>query len=190
MANPFENIRAQAGDQDRSFNWYMRAVKKMGSELKTYNAVSRTDIGEFESTIEPGNMYMFVYDPKLKDSLPYYDNFPLVMPFNTTNNGFIGLNLHYLAPLARAALLGKLLDYTDNEITSTSKFQISWSVLNNFSRFPEVQPSVKKYITSNVNSRLLKVAPEHWKAAIFLPTQNFIGASTRTVHENSNRMMR
>ena len=26
-----------------------------------------------------GNMYMFRYDPKLKESLPYYDKFPLVI---------------------------------------------------------------------------------------------------------------
>ena len=25
----------------------------------------------------PGNMYMFFYDPKHKDTLPYYDTFPL-----------------------------------------------------------------------------------------------------------------
>ena len=31
-----------------------------------------------------GRMYLFAYDPKLKDDLPYYDKFPLIFPFHRT----------------------------------------------------------------------------------------------------------
>ena len=41
----------------------------------------------------------------------------------------------------------------------------------------------------HVQSRFLKVEPQHWKAAIFLPTHNFVGANTRTVYQNSNKAM-
>ena len=68
MANPFENIRAEAGEQDRSFRWYQTAVQKMANGINTFSEVSRTDIGEFTSVLEPGNMYMFQYDPKLKNT--------------------------------------------------------------------------------------------------------------------------
>ena len=81
MSNPFQNIKAAAGDQDRSFNWYMNSVKKMAGELTDYNDVKKTDLGDLTSKIEPGNMYMFMYDPKLKETLPYYDTFPLCLPF-------------------------------------------------------------------------------------------------------------
>ena len=111
MSNPFQNIKAAAGDQDRSFNWYMNSVKKMAGELTDYNDVKKTDLGDLTSKIEPGNMYMFMYDPKLKETLPYYDTFPLCLPFDSAPGGFIGLNLHYLPPLQRAVLLGNLLDY-------------------------------------------------------------------------------
>lgn len=190
MANPFENIRTAAGDQDRSFNWYMRAVKKMADGINSFGDVGKTDIGEFETSLEVGNLYMFSYDPKLKDSLPYYDKFPLCLPFDDVSGGFLGLNLHYLAPLQRAALLGKLIEFSDKELTEKSKMEVSWSLLKNFGRFPQVKPSIKRYITSNVNSRFLKIKPEHWKASIFLPTQNFVGASARTVYTESNRAMR
>ena len=55
-----------------------------------------------------GKMYFFFYDPKLKDSLPYYDRFPLVIPIERYQNGFLGLNLHYIHPKQRIILLDKL----------------------------------------------------------------------------------
>ena len=189
MSNPFQNIRAAAGDQDRSFNWYMNSVKKMAGQLTDYNDVKKTDLGDLTSKIEPGNMYMFMYDPKLKETLPYYDTFPLCLPFDSAPGGFIGLNLHYLPPLQRAVLLGNLLDYTDKQITEKSKIDVSWSLLKNFTKFPQVKPSIKRYLSNHVQSRFLKVEPQHWKAAIFLPTHNFVGANTRTVYQNSNKAM-
>ena len=45
-----------------------------------------------------GNMYMFRYEPKLKESLPYYDRFPIVFPIEPYSDGFLGLNFHYLYP--------------------------------------------------------------------------------------------
>ena len=184
MANPFENISTAAGDQDRSFNWYMRSVKKVATGIKSFSDATRTDLGELTSNIEPGKMYMFVYDPKLKNSLPYYDTFPLCLPFEKVTGGFIGLNLHYLGPMQRAKLLGELIQFTEKD-----RMDISWSLLKNFTRFPQVKPSIKRYLTSNVNSRFLEVTPDHWKASIFLPTQNFVGASDRTVYTDSNQAM-
>ena len=39
-----------------------------------------------------GRMYFYYYDPKTKDSLPYYDKFPLVIPIERYPDGFLGLN--------------------------------------------------------------------------------------------------
>ena len=39
-----------------------------------------------------GRMYFYFYDPKTKDKLPYYDRFPLVIPIERYNDGFLGLN--------------------------------------------------------------------------------------------------
>lgn len=185
MANPFENIRTNAGDKDRSFRWYQDAVRKLANNIDNYSGAARSDLGEFTNKLEPGNMYMYVYDPKFKDTLPYYDQFPLCLPFDDISGGFVGLNLHYLPPLLRAKLLGELLNYTDKELTDKSKIEASWSTLKSFSKFPGIQPTIKKYLYSQVNSRFLKIHPEHWKASIFLPTQNFIGASNQKVWRDS-----
>jgi len=185
MANPFQNITTSAGEQDRSFRWYQQAVRKFANGIRSYGEASRTDLGELTGSLEPGDMYMFVYDPKMKKQLPYFDRFPLCMPFDDTSNGFVGLNLHYLPPMMRAKLLGSLLDFTDRELTAKSKIEVKWSMLKSFSRFPGIKPTIKKYLYSQVNSRFLKIDPEHWKASIFLPTQSFQGASTQAVYQDS-----
>lgn len=185
MPNSFEQIRGSRGDQEKSARWYIYAVNKFAKDLKSYGAVSKSDLGELTSELRPGNMYMYVYDPKYKDKLPYYDRFPLCLPFESSNKGFTGLNLHYLAPMMRARLLGSLMDFSSKPLDSDSKFQLSWELLNNFSRFPGVQPTVKKYLYGHVKSRFLRVDPQHWQAAIFLPTQKFVGASDRKVYTES-----
>jgi len=185
MANPFQDIRAKAGEQDRSFRWYQDAVRKMANGINTFAEVSRTDIGSFTSKLEPGNMYMFQYDPKYKETLPYYDRFPLCLPFDDISGGFVGINFHYLPYLRRAQLLGNLMDFTDRALTEKSKIEISWSLLKNFGRFPEVKPSVKKYLYSQVQSRFVKIEPEHWKASIFLPTHDFAKATQDKVYRDS-----
>jgi hypothetical protein len=185
MANPFQNIRAAAGEQDRSYRWYQDAVRRMATGINTFAEVSRTDIGEFTNRLEPGNMYMFQYDPKYKDTLPYYDRFPLCLPFDDIPGGFVGINFHYLPYLMRAELLGNLLRFTDKTLTEKSKIDVSWGLLKNFGRFPQVKPSVKKYLYSQVKTRFVKIEPEHWRASIFLPTQDFAKQSQQKVYRDS-----
>ena len=62
-----------------------------------------------------GKMYFFNYDAKFKEVLPVWDKFPLVIPMDTYSNGFLGLNLHYLDPGSRLALLDRLHDFINND---------------------------------------------------------------------------
>ena len=40
-----------------------------------------------------GDMYMMMYDPKHKRTLPYYDRFPLVIPIEPAKGGFLRIKL-------------------------------------------------------------------------------------------------
>jgi len=63
----------------------------------------------------PGKMFMFFYDPKTKQQLPYYDTFPLILYVESAPGGFYGLNLHYLPPAQRAKLFDALLETANNK---------------------------------------------------------------------------
>lgn len=189
MATPFTDINNAAGERDRSLNWYMNAVRQMAANIKTPGSVMKSDLGELTGEIELGNLYLYTYNAKMEAELPYYDMFPLCMPFEYTSNGFVGINFHYLAPLLRMKLMSKLLDFTDVDIDEKSTIDIEWDTLSSKSKFPEIRPSVKRYLYSQVKSRFIKVKPEHWKAAIFLPVSNFNNVSNQTVWRKSRDML-
>jgi hypothetical protein len=63
-----------------------------------------------------GKMYTFFYDPKHKETLPYYDLFPLIFVVGPAAGGFLGINLHYLPPVLRAKLMDSLYQILNNNI--------------------------------------------------------------------------
>lgn len=170
----------------KSYQWYQSQIRKLGLNSMTPDKAMESGIGKLVKNIEPGKMYLFMYNPKMAAKLPYYDEFPLVMPFNVVKGGFLGINLHYLPPLLRMKLLNELLKLSDTpKISKTTLLRMSWNVIGNFSRFPEVKPCVKRYLYPNIQSRFLEVNPEDWRAAIFLPLESFQGESKTSVYQLS-----
>tara|TARA_Y100000389_G_scaffold204326_1_gene256260 strand:- start:4787 stop:5359 length:573 start_codon:yes stop_codon:yes gene_type:complete len=190
MPNPFEQIRANSNDQKKSFDWYMRQVREVSKSITSASSTLNSGIGELTQKLEMGSMYMFKYDAKHKDTLPYWDSFPLCLPIEPSPGGFYGMNLHYLPYGLRAQLLGKLLDTADSKtLSSDSQMGYNWDMLKNASRFPEVKPCVKRYLTTQMQSRFLKINPQDWKAAIFLPVEDFNKASRQKVYRDSREMI-
>ena len=183
--NPFEQMRPD-GKDPKSYQWYQSQIRKLGLNTLTSNKTLTSGIGKLTSNIEPGKMYLFMYNPKMAAKLSYYDEFPLVLPFNVIKGGFLGLNLHYLPPLLRMKLLDELLKLADTTtLSKTTEIRMSWNIISNFSRFPEVKPCVKQYLFPNVQSRFLQINPQDWRAAIFLPVESCQGESKTTVYQLS-----
>ena len=138
MASEFDNIRAQAGDVERSANWYMKTVRNVASGMNTPSEVFGSDLGSYAQTLEIGQMYAFKYDPKHKETLPYYDTFPLVVISEPLPTGFSGINVHYIPPLVRARLLGKLMEASDLDIDIKSKLRSQWGfgIIKSFCNCP------------------------------------------------------
>ena len=89
MANPFQRLRAKAGDGQKSIDWYMRNVKNLVGARLSQNTVMKSDIGELKTNIEIGSMYLYFYDPKLKNELPFYDTFHWCYPLEQQQEGFM-----------------------------------------------------------------------------------------------------
>lgn len=133
-----------------------------------------------------GGMYYFVYDPKTKDSLPYYDRFPLVIPLKRNPEGFIGLNIHYLPLKYRVIFLRKLLNFAiydeDDEI---KRIRVTYPMLDASSRLKEFRPCIKQYLYSHIKSRILAVEPNEWDVATYLPVHQFKKAQPKDVWKDS-----
>lgn len=192
MANVFEKIlkMSQAEikkNSEASIDWFREKAtnqKVTGNQLLT--------AGDYRDNISnqiwPGSMFLFQYDAKHKETLPYWDKFPLVFPFSYESDGFTGINLHYLPPAMRASLMSNLMDRT-----SPNRYQdlkLSYQILKSYSSLSYFKPCVKRYLYSHVKSPFLYISPDEWPIAIFLPLQRFQKASDGKVYADSRKMLR
>lgn len=186
-----EKIAAQYNTMSRdSLNWLLKRIRNIGNPVAAVRPLSR----ETHRYTRPsdrqkflmGGLYYFVYDPKTKNDLPYYDRFPLVMPLKRESDGFIGLNLHYLPLRYRVNFMRKLMPlamYNDDD--EIRRIRVTYPILDSSSRFKEFRPCIKKYLYKHIKSRILAVEPQEWDIALYLPIQQFKKAPVRTVWQES-----
>lgn len=147
-----------------------------------------TEPGRLVQQIEPGSMYMYYYDPKLKDTLPYYDRFPLMFPFRVESDRFWGINLHYVDLRARAILMDSLYTLVNNtKYDKTTQLQLSYATLQRASQTKIYKPCIKQYLRGHVSSSFIYVHPSEWDTALFLPLERFEKKSKSQVFSISSK---
>ena len=195
MASLFQQLEIEAfrkGITPRtkeSIRWFQKKASQMGKVSRT--GVMQDDSIELRNrpiTKPYGNMYMYFYDAKHKDTLPYYDAFPLTIVVGPAKDGFYGINLHYLPPKVRAIFLDKLNDTASNQkFNATTRFKLTYKLLMATRSYKYFKPCFKHYLSANVTSNIMKVNAAEWNIAIFLQTANFKKASVGTVWSDSAR---
>jgi len=178
-------ITTLAGDRALSTRWFSDQVRSLvPSKMQETTIIQSIRRGDNSSRPVYGGMNLYWYDAKLKESLPYWDAFPLVVPIKKFANGFLGINFHYLSIPMRL----KLLERMDPYIVDNSK--IGW---NKVAKIKYTRPCVKRYLAKNVQSRFLKISRENYATVCMLPVQKFKkvdGAfNYKTVHAESRRMI-
>lgn len=173
-------------------NWYRDQAKQINkSAAQGDKLIREAGRDRYENRFRLGNMYMFAYDPKHKETLPYYDRFPLIFPINKAKGGFLGINMHYLPPILRAKLMDSLYDtITNDRYDENTKLNISYKILSGASKFKEFKPTVKHYLTDHVRTRLVYINPTEWDIALFLPSASFVGANATQVYNDSRKIIR
>ena len=168
--------------------WFQKQAGYLGRINN--NALLKEPVLKTESEQIPGGMFMYFYDPKTKDTLPYYDKFPLTVIVGPAPGGFTGLNLHYLPMVLRAKLLDALMDITsDKKYDDNTKFNLSYNTLKKASKMRYFKPCFKRYLTAHVKSRFARVPASEWEIATFLPTASFEKASKTKVWKDSRGMI-
>jgi hypothetical protein len=168
-----------------SYRWLLKKINELRNTKAIPVGVSREEARKVNRFLL-GQLYCFYYDPKMKDDLPYYDKFPLVLVLERYPDGFLGLNLHYLPIKYRIAFLDKLLDYASfNQEDEIKRIRITYDILNASRKFREFKPCLKRYLTSHIKSKMLAIQPKEWEVAIFLPMHQFKGAKPKEVWQES-----
>ena len=162
--------------------WLATMAKKFGANrIGLVNDPVRNTASAFI-----GKLFFFFYNPKTKDQLPYYDRFPLVLPIEMYNDGFLGLNFHYLPLGIRVKLMDALYDLeTNSKMDSSTRIAASYSLLSGVARYEAFKPCLKRYLASHISSKIIEISAPDWETAIFLPVENFAKAGTARVWADS-----
>ena len=185
----FQNVIRDAGTGARNSLEARNWLRQKAAEVRTVSPRATIQQGPLlTNRITTGNMYLFAYDPKTKEDLPYYDRFPLVFPFRRVPDGFYGINMHYLPPLLRAKLMDALYDTINNDnMDETTRLRINYRILQSAAKFRFFEPCVKHYLNNHVKSRFLQVDPTQWDVALFLPLERFAKANKLKVYADSKK---
>ena len=154
-----------------SLAWFRREVGRMTGVTQT-KIIRSPDLKPAARALK-GRMYMYGYDPKHKETLPYYDTFPLIIMVGPAKGGFYGLNLHYLNYKPRALFLDEHMATAPAKITDKSRIRARYKLLKGVRKFKEFKPCFKHYLTQHIASRISRVPMSDWEIAIFLPTEQF-----------------
>jgi hypothetical protein len=170
----------------KSYSWYTQQALLLSRQGFTAKTVINNPSGIHPGKVIPGKLYMFAYNAKHKDTLPYWDSFPMVFPFGIVKGGFIGLNMHYLPVPFRIKLLDRLTEIDGSkQYTKRVKLKLSWELISSSSKLKMLEPCVHSYLNSHVVSQFREVEREDWATAMMLPTQRFNGANNSQVWKDS-----
>ena len=194
MADVFDKLLSQGvrkghlpARTQTAIQWFRQTAAKT---MTTGDAlVSSSDKTKLTASVKIGRMYAFKYDPKHKQTLPYYDMFPVIFPFDLAKGGFLGMNLHYLPLPLRAKLMDALYDTISNtKFNENTKLKISYDILKGASKFKWFKPCIKHYLTDHVQSKFIKISSAEWDICAWLPVEKFAKASKQEVWADSRMM--
>lgn len=154
-----------AAVNNKSSKWFAETIKKGVKGHK----VTRPS---------PGKIYTYVYDAKHKDTLPFWDRFPLIIYLGDGKGLLYGLNMHYIPPKARQQFLEELLkQYASTPVISNNtKLKIKWSNVKGFSGADKM---IKSYLPAHIKGPLIEIKPDDWANVVLMPTQQFMSKGKR-----------
>ncbi len=164
-----------------ALEWFRTNIRRIFDRRQNEKIyLDGTSVGQ----IEEGRMYMMFYDAKYKKKLPWYDRFPLVIPFDkrSVRSGFYGINLHYIPPMMRQDLLEELYKYDTGE-----GVEVNYEYFRSISRLSPAIPCIKKYLWGRIKRPPMKIQKDYWDVAAMLPTANFGNVNTNTVYADSRK---
>ncbi|QPB08876.1 DNA end protector protein [Klebsiella phage Metamorpho] len=175
MVNSFrssikDKIRNEgAAANNKSAKWFAETIKK---NIRGHSVTKPM----------PGKLYAYIYDAKHKDTLPFWDKYPLIIYLGLGKQGtstlMYGLNLHYIPPKARQQFLEELLKQYANTpvISNKTKLKINWSKVKGFAGADKM---IKAYLPGNIKGPLIEIKPSDWANVVMLPLQQFMSKGKR-----------
>ena len=187
----FEKYKMHPADAAaKSQAWFNQQLFTLNQTKVNANTIMRQSNTELSrvNKLVPGSMYLYEYSALNAATLPYWDKYPLVIPFRQVSGGFYGLNLHYLTPQLRVILLDKLMTFATNKtLDKTTILKFTWQTAAAAAQNKHISACVKMYLSTQVRSVFMYIKPIDWVGAMMLPVESFQGASKSQVWKDSRK---
>ena len=189
LTNIFDQVKADPTyNAKNANNWFTKRIQSLGHFDQ--NSLMKETKDLQGSRLFPGSMNFFGYDPLTKETLPYYDKFPLVLVISVGRRTFSGIAFHYLPIPLRVKLFERIQSISSAKNVNQQRIlQLTWELLRNASRFPEVAPAIKQYRYDHIRTKVIRIPLDEMKIALFLPNEQFVKASASTVQRISQRSL-
>ena len=192
LSKEFEGVNDK---EKESYEWYReQAAEVSKKDIDQKDIINeRKHIPKISRPNLQGKLFMFYYLPQNRNKMKYYDIYPVVFPIKILDDGFLGLNLHYLPVDLRANLMDSLYMLTNSpnmESDNTRLIKMTYEKLQSQRRFTAFYPCIKKYLHKRIRSKVAYIPPNEWELALFLPTQQFRKRSEATVWLDSRKEVR
>ncbi len=183
-----EHKRIVPGRTRAAREWFRNKAKEAMTSSLTFQIQSSPS--RKRKGVAIGNMYFAAYDPKMKETLPYYDKFPILIPIEMYGDGFLSMNLHYIPLNLRAKLFDALHTVlTDKRYDEQTQMQISYQILRNAAKFKYFRPCIKRYLYNHFMTPFFRIEAYEWDSAMFMNWANWAKASQARVWANSSNMI-
>lgn len=134
-----------------------------------------------------GQLYFYQYEAKWAKKLPYWDKYPVMFMAESYDNGWLGINLHYLPLQYRAALMDALMTAAKTTKKRGDYLKISYEILKGAKKYAPFVPCIKRYLTSQLRSGLFEIPREEWNTALWLPLARWQKRRQVTVWRDSEK---
>jgi len=158
-------------NSDAATEWIRDKMQKMAH----VGQAPITKAKKSPSLIQPGRIYFFGYNPKHRLTMPFYDQFPLVLVLNLQGKGFLGLNMHYLPLNSRTVFLNAIVKFASSPVyqkETDAKILLEYpKMISQFEKY--AVPCVKSYLYGGVTGGVVQIHPADWKTTILMPLDRF-----------------
>jgi hypothetical protein len=194
----FTKVLKEADKQNRdpenvskqNIKWFADQVRRSAITpgISDPRRIVKQDPDRFRRRFTPsmfGKMYLFRYLPKNANTLPYWDEFPLVIPIRSVtrpNAAFYGINLHYLPRDVKIIFLANLYRFVDFE---EPFMPLTYTQMKSLAILSPFKPTFKKYLINRVASPFITMQAEEWTTAPFLPMERFHNEKVQFILEDS-----
>jgi hypothetical protein len=179
-----------SASQNEARSWFRDAASKVdASPSRMISTADPFTTFETLSANSIGKMYLFKYDAKHKDTLPFWDAYPLVFIVDIQRDGLLSLNLHYLPPNLRARLMDQLYGIAVSYDGDRKKLAMTYDLLKGAARFSYFKPCIKKHLFSQIRSKFMMVPHSKWDMAMMLNIERFQKASSEEVWKESAKQV-